>query len=66
MNVLSKVDLRMARSLMEARRARLRRTHLLLGASHERRTVRRWIGRRMVSLGHRLANEQPMRPARAR
>jgi hypothetical protein len=66
MNVLNKPDLRMARSLMEARRARLRRTHLLLGAHHERRTVRRWIGRRMVSLGHRLANEPPMQPARAR
>jgi hypothetical protein len=65
-NVLSKLDLRMVRSLMEARQARLRRTPLLAGADHERRTVRRWIGLQMVSLGHRLANEQPMQPARAR
>jgi hypothetical protein len=56
----------MVRSLMEARRARMRRTHRFLGASHERRTVRRWVGRRLVTLGHRLANDQPMHPARAR
>ena len=66
MNVQRNLDLRMVRSLMEARRARMRRTHLLLGADHERRAVRRWVGRRLVSLGHRLANEQPMHPARAR
>ena len=59
------LDLRTARSLMEARRPHLRRTPLLSGANHERRAVRRWIGRQMVSLGHRLANEQPMQPARA-
>jgi hypothetical protein len=66
MNVQRNLDLRMVRSLMEARRARMRRTHRFLGASHERRTVRRWVGRRLVTLGHRLANEQPMHPARAR
>jgi len=64
--VLTTLDLRMVRSLMVARRARARRTPLLPGANHERRTVRRWIGRQMVSIGHRLANEQPMQPARAR
>ena len=64
--MLSKLDLRMVRSLMEARQARLRRTPLPGGANHDRRIVRRWIGRQMVSLGHRLANEQPMQPARAR
>jgi hypothetical protein len=66
MTVLSTHDLRMARSLMERRRARMRRTRLLTGREHQRRIVRRWIGRRLVSLGHRLANEQPMHPARAR
>ena len=66
MNVLSKLDLRMVRALMEARQAQLRRTPPLHRADHERRIVRRWIGRQLVSLGHRLANEQPMRPARAR
>ena len=64
--MLTTLDLRMVRSLMEARRARLPRTALLPGADHERRFVRRWIGRQMVSLGHRMANEQPMQPARAR
>jgi hypothetical protein len=59
-------DLQLAHALMERRRARLRRTRHLMVEQHERRTVRRWIGRQLVSLGHRLANEQPMHPARAR
>jgi len=59
-------DLRMATALMGRRRARVRRESLLAMERHERRVVRRWIGRQLVSLGQRLANEQPMRPARAR
>jgi hypothetical protein len=66
MNVHSSLDTRVLLSLVEERQARLRRTPLLVGGTHERRIVRRWIGRRLVSLGHRLANEHPMRPVRAR
>ncbi len=66
MNVYRTYDLRMATALMGRRRARVRRTSLLVTERHERRVVRRWVGRRLVSLGHRLANEQPMHPVRAR
>lgn len=66
MNVHRTHDLRMAQALMEGRRRRMRRTSLLVTERHERRIVRRWIGRRLVSLGSRLANEPTMRPARAR
>lgn len=60
-------DLLMAHALMERRRARLRRTRHLTVEQHERRSLRRWLGRRLVSLGSRLANEPVvMRPARAR
>lgn len=54
------------RQLATEREALLRRTTLLVGRDHSRRTVRRWIGRQLVSLGSRLANEPTMRPARAR
>jgi hypothetical protein len=66
MNVHSYLDLRLALALGDERRARLRRTSLQVRDRHERRVVRRWLGRQLVSLGHRLANEQPMRPVRAR
>jgi hypothetical protein len=66
MNVYRTSDLHTANALMARRRARVRRTSLLVTERHERRIVRRWVGRRLVSLGHRLANEQPMQPARAR
>jgi hypothetical protein len=66
MNVHSYLDLRIALALAAERQERLRRTSLLVTERHERRTVRRWIGRQLVSLGHRLANEGPMRPAAAR
>ncbi len=62
----SYLDLRMVFALIEERQVRLDRTNLLVTERHERRTVRRWIGRRLVSLGRRLANEPAMRPARAR
>ena len=62
----SNLDTRVLLSLAEERQARLRRTTLLVGREHDRRLVRRWIGRQLMSLGQRLANEQPMRPARAR
>jgi hypothetical protein len=66
MTVHSYLDLRVVFALMEERQVRLDRTSLLVSKRHERRTVRRWIGRRLVSLGSRLANEPAMRPARAR
>ena len=66
MTVHSYLDLRIVLALIEERQERLRRATLLVSATRERRVVRRWIGRQLVSLGHRLANEQPMRPAAAR
>jgi hypothetical protein len=53
------------RQLARERQATLRATPLLVGRDHSQRRVRRWIGRRLVSLGTRLAAE-PMRPVRAR
>ena len=66
--MLSMLDMRVVLSLIEEREERLRRTNLHLRETDttSRRRVRRWIGRRLVSLGTRLAAEQPMRPARAR
>jgi hypothetical protein len=66
MNVYSHLHLRAVFALIEEREERLRRTSLLVSERHERRIVRRWIGRRLVSLGSRLANEPAMRPAGAR
>jgi hypothetical protein len=66
MNVYSYLDLRVVFALIEERQVRLDRTNLLVTERHERRAVRRWIGRRLVSLGSRIANEPVMRPARAR
>ena len=66
MTVHSYLDLRVVLALIEGRQERLHRTSLLVTEHRERRIVRRWIGRQLVSLGHRLANEQPMRPAEAR
>ena len=62
----SYLHLRVVLALIEERQERMGRTSLLVRERHERRIVRRWIGRQLVSLGHRLANEQPMRPAAAR
>ncbi|MEO5987058.1 MAG: hypothetical protein ABIW50_06310 [Candidatus Limnocylindria bacterium] len=63
----SNLDLRVALDYVEERQARLRRTSLLvIEPTHRRRRVRRWIGRRMVRYGHRLAAESTMRPVRAR
>ena len=60
-------DQRMAFALMEQRQARMpAAASLQVVERHERRIVRRWIGRRLVALGSRLANDPPMRPARAR
>jgi hypothetical protein len=66
MNVHSYLDLRITLALIEERQERLRRASLLVSERHERRSVRRWIGRQLVNLGYRLANEGPMRPAAAR
>ncbi|MCA1570692.1 MAG: hypothetical protein LC798_10330 [Chloroflexi bacterium] len=63
----SNLDLRVLLSQSEEREARLRRTNLLVSESHaSRRIVRRWIGRQLVRIGARLANEPAMSPARAR
>ena len=66
MTVHSYLDLRIVLALIGERQQRLRRATLLVSETRDRRIVRRWIGRQLVSLGHRLANEQPMRPAAAR
>jgi hypothetical protein len=66
MNVYSHLDLRAVFALIEERQERLSRTDLLVTEHRDRRSVRRWIGRRLVALGSRLANEPVMRPARAR
>ena len=64
----SDLDVRVVLSLIAEREERLRRTNLRLHETDEahRRPVRRWIGRRLVRLGTRLAAESPMRPVRAR
>ncbi|MFN2417582.1 MAG: hypothetical protein ABR593_01485 [Candidatus Limnocylindria bacterium] len=63
----SNLDLRVLLSQSEEREARLRGTNLLVSQSHaSRRIVRRWIGRQLVRIGARLANEPAMSPARAR
>ncbi len=63
----SNLDIRVVLSLIEEREARLRRTNLLVSEPNvDRRPVRRWIGRRLVRLGARLAGEPTMRPVRAR
>jgi hypothetical protein len=51
---------------VEERQERLRRTNLLVKEHPPRRRVRRWVGRQLVALGSRLANEPTMRPVRAR
>ena len=64
----SNLDVRVVLSLIEEREARLRRTSLPI-PEHDhagRRPVRRWIGRRLVRLGARLAGDATMRPVRAR
>jgi hypothetical protein len=61
------LDVRVVLSFIEEREARLRGTNLLVSEPHAvRRPVRRWIGRQLVRIGARLANEPSMRPARAR
>ena len=54
------------RQLAREREAALRGTSLLVARDHDRRSVRRWIGRQLVRFGTRLASEPTMRPARAR
>ena len=63
----SNLDIRVVLSLIEEREARLRRTNLLVSEPNaDRRPVRRWIGRRLVQFGTRLAADPTMRPVRAR
>ncbi|HEX7225134.1 MAG TPA: hypothetical protein VF367_06120 [Candidatus Limnocylindria bacterium] len=55
------------RQLAMDREAMLRRTTLLVGRERSSRTIRRWIGRRLVRAGVWLAAEPSlMSPARAR
>ncbi|MBA2631944.1 MAG: hypothetical protein H0U86_02895 [Chloroflexi bacterium] len=65
----SNLDVRVVLSLIEERESRLRRTSLPVHEREyagDRRPVRRWIGRRMVRFGARLAGEPTMRQVRAR
>jgi hypothetical protein len=66
MNVQTNADVRAVLSFVEERQERLRRTNLLVKEHPPRRRVRRWVGRQLVALGSRLANEPTMRPVRAR
>ncbi|MGQ0607085.1 MAG: hypothetical protein ACT4OQ_01285 [Chloroflexota bacterium] len=66
MNVQSNLSLIVLTANAEVRESQLRRTSLQVNDQHQRRIVRRWIGRRLVRIGARLANEPAMRPARAR
>ena len=66
MNVQTNADIRAVLAFVEERQARLRGTNLLVSEHTQRRVVRRWIGRQLVALGSRLANEPAMRPVRAR
>ena len=66
MTVYRALHYQLALAFMAGRRERLRRTSLLVSEPSPRRPVRRWIGRRLVSFGTRLAGEPTMRPARAR
>ena len=55
------------RQMAADRQAMLRRTTLLVGRERSSRTIRRWIGRRLVRAGVWLAAEPSlMSPARAR
>jgi len=64
--VLPNHDVDVLRLLAREHEADLRRTRLLVVEPHTERRVRRWLGRLLVRYGTRLANEPPMRPARAR
>jgi hypothetical protein len=66
MNVLTMLNPSVALPVARERRARLRRTTLLVSRERSRRPVRRWIGRQLVRAGARLANDPTMRPVRAR
>ena len=59
-------DHRMAGALMARRLARVPAATSLHVMELRDRRMRRWVGRRLVALGSRLANEPTMRPARAR
>lgn len=65
MNVQSNLSLIVLTANAEVRESQLRRTSLQVNEQHPRR-MRRWVGRRLVRIGARLANEPAMRPARAR
>jgi hypothetical protein len=64
--VLTLMNPNAALAYERARRMTLSRTRLPVMRATDERPVRRWVGRRLVALGSRLANEPAMRPARAR
>jgi hypothetical protein len=66
MTVQSVQNVHVLRQFAKEREAALRRTTLLVGDGHQRRPVRRWIGRQLVLIGAWLANDPTMRPVRAR
>jgi hypothetical protein len=66
MTVLTMLNPTVALEYERTRREALSRTRLPVMRTTGDRPVRRWVGRRLVALGSRLANEPPMRPVRAR
>ncbi len=48
------------------REAQLRRSVIQVGHRNARRLVRRWLGRRLMSLGARVAADPTLQPALAR
>ena len=66
MTVLTMLNPNAALAYERTRRTTLSRTRLLVTRKTSGRPVRRWVGRRLVAVGSRLANEPTMRPARAR
>ena len=66
MTVLTMLNPNAALAYERMRRTTLSRTRLPVMRTTSERPVRRWVGRRLVALGSRLANEPAMRPARAR
>jgi len=66
MTVLTMLNPNAALAYERTRRTTLSRTRLPVMRTPSERPVRRWVGRRLVALGSRLANEPTMRPVRAR
>jgi hypothetical protein len=64
--VHSHLLLQLLHSWVEEREEQLRHAHLSVSWPHsERRSVRRWIGHRLIRIGERLASESTLRPVRS-